>query len=85
MRTKVSTKGQIVLPGPLRRKLGICAGDPLDIAIEHNRIVLTQPSKPKYVARIVEDPITGFMAIDLGPDAPTLTSEMVRDLLVDFP
>ena len=85
MQTRVSTKGQIVLPGPLRRKLGIRAGDPLDISVERDRIVLTQPSKPKYEARMVEDPVTGFIAIDMGPDAPILTSEMVRELLVDFP
>lgn len=85
MQTKVSTKGQIVLPGPIRRKLDIRAGDSLDISVEKDRIVLTQASKPKYEARIVEDPITGFIAIDLGPDAPTLTSEMVRELLTDFP
>jgi AbrB family looped-hinge helix DNA binding protein len=85
MQTRVSSKGQIVLPGALRRQLGIRAGDPLDIAIEQDRIVLTQASKPKYEARIVEDPVTGFAAIDLGPDAPILTSEMVRELLSDFP
>jgi AbrB family looped-hinge helix DNA binding protein len=85
MKTKVSTKGQIVLPGPLRRRLGIRAGDSLDVSIESDRIVLTQASKPKYEARIVQDPVTGFTAIDLGPDAPTLTSEMVRELLTDFP
>ncbi|MGD0632367.1 MAG: AbrB/MazE/SpoVT family DNA-binding domain-containing protein [Terracidiphilus sp.] len=85
MQTRVSTKGQVVLPAPIRRKLGIRAGDPLDISIEQDRIVLTSPAKPKYEARIVEDPETGFTVIDLGPDAPTLTSEMVRELLVDFP
>ncbi len=85
MRTKVSTKGQIVIPGPIRRRLGLRAGDTLDIAVEKDRIVMTQPSKPKYEARLVKDPVTGFLAIDLGPDAPTLTSEMVRELLTDFP
>jgi AbrB family looped-hinge helix DNA binding protein len=85
MQTRVSTKGQIVLPGPLRRKLDIRAGNLLDIAVERDRIVLTQVRKPKYDARIVEDPVTGFTAIDLGPDAPILTSKMVRDLLTDFP
>jgi AbrB family looped-hinge helix DNA binding protein len=85
MRTKVSTKGQIVIPQPVRRRLGIRAGDPLDISVERGRIVLTQASKPKYKARLVEDPVTGFLAIDVGPDAPTLTSEMVRNLLKDFP
>jgi bifunctional DNA-binding transcriptional regulator/antitoxin component of YhaV-PrlF toxin-antitoxin module len=74
-----------VLPVPLRRKLGIRAGDPLDIAIEKDRIVLTQASKPKYEARIVKNPVTGFIALDLGPDAPILTSEMVREMLADFP
>ena len=85
MQTRVSTKGQIVLPGPLRRRLDIRAGDPLEISVEKGRIVLTQASKPKYEARIVEDPVTGFAVIDLGPDAPTLTSEMVKELLTDFP
>jgi AbrB family looped-hinge helix DNA binding protein len=85
MQTKVSTKGQIVLPGPLRRKLDIRAGDSLDVSVEQGRIVLTQASKPKYDARMVQDPVTGFISIDMGPDAPVLTSEMVRELLTDFP
>ena len=34
MTTKVSAKGQIVLPGPLRRKLGIWVGDALTAEIE---------------------------------------------------
>jgi AbrB family looped-hinge helix DNA binding protein len=85
MQTRVSTKGQIVLPAPIRRKLGIRAGDPLDIAFENNRIVLTAPAKKRYRARMIKDPEAGFPVIDVGPDAPVLTSEMVRDLLTDFP
>jgi len=85
MQTRVSTKGQVVLPASLRQKLGISAGDPLDISVEQGRIVLTAPRKKKYEARIIDDPITGFPVIDVGPDAPILTSEMVRELLVDFP
>ena len=86
MQTKVSTKGQIVLPGPLRRRLGIRAGDSLDVAVEKDRIVLTAPKKRTHSkARIIKDPITGFPVIDVGPDAPVLTSKIVRELLVDFP
>ena len=85
MQTKVSTKGQIVLPQPLRRRLGIRAGDRLEVSVEKNRIVLTAPERKHFTARIIEDPITGFPVIDAGPDAPILTSEMVRELLVDFP
>jgi len=85
MQTRVSTKGQIVLPGPLRRKLGIRAGDALDISVEGDRVVLTVPKRTRSAARIIKDPITGFPVIDVGPDAPVLTSKMVRELLVDFP
>jgi hypothetical protein len=47
--------------------------------------LFSAPEKKKYTARIIEDPLTGLTVIDLGPDAPILTSEMVRELLVDFP
>ncbi|MGA3333854.1 MAG: AbrB/MazE/SpoVT family DNA-binding domain-containing protein [Terracidiphilus sp.] len=85
MQTRVSTKGQIVIPSPLRRRLGLRAGDPLDIAVEKDRIVLTAPKRTRSKARIIKDPITGFPVLYAGPDAPVLTSEMVRDLLADFP
>jgi AbrB family looped-hinge helix DNA binding protein len=85
MQSRVSAKGQIVLPALVRRKLGIRAGDPLDISIEQDRIVLTAPKQKHFTPRIIEDPVTGLPVIDVGPDAPVLTSEMVRELLADFP
>ena len=71
MQTRVSSKGQIVLPAPLRAQARHSCRRSLDIAVEKDRIVLTPPSKPKYQARIVEDPVTGFTAIDLGPMRPS--------------
>jgi len=47
--------------------------------------VLTAPARKHFTARIIEDPITGFPVLYAGSDAPVLTSEMVRELLVDFP
>jgi len=85
MQTKVSTKGQVVLPGPLRRRLDIRAGDPLDAEIEGDRIVLTPRHKRKRRARIVTDPITGLPALTAGPGAPKLTSKEVDEILADFP
>jgi len=85
MQTKVSTKGQIVLPQPIRHRLGIRAGDSLEVSVEKDRIVLTAPERKRFTARIIEDPVTGLPVIDAGPDAPVLTSEMVRALLADFP
>lgn len=85
MQTRVSTKGRIVIPEQLRRRLDIRAGDSLDVSVEEDRIVLTTPKKRRFKARIIKDPITGFSVIDAGPDAPILSSEMVRELLKDFP
>ena len=85
MQTRVSTKGQIVLPGPIRRKLGLRAGDKLEASVEEGRIVLTPSTKPRFEPRIVKDPVTGLVAVDFGPDAPVLTSEQVTEMLADFP
>jgi AbrB family looped-hinge helix DNA binding protein len=86
MVTKLSTKGQVVLPGPLRRRLGLRPGDSLDASLEGGRIVLTPRKKmPAFEAKIIEDPLTGFPVISLGPDAPILTSKEVEDALEDFP
>jgi AbrB family looped-hinge helix DNA binding protein len=85
MQTKVSTKGQVVLPGPLRRRLGIRAGDPLDANIERGRIVLTPRKKRSYRVKIVTDRVTGMPALSAGPDAPVLSSKEVAEILINFP
>jgi len=65
--------------------MGIRAGDSLEIAVEKDRIVLTAPKRKHSTAKIIEDPVTGLPVLYAGPDAPVLTSEMVKELLVDFP
>jgi len=85
MQTRVSTKGQVVLPGPLRRRLGIRPGDPLDASIVDGSIVLRPHGRRRLEARIVEDPITGEPVLTFGPDAPILTSKEVAEILADFP
>jgi len=85
MQTKVSTKGQVVLPGPLRRRLDIRAGDPLEASIEAGRIVLTPHKKRPRQARIVNDPATGLPVLSAGPRAPQLSSKEVAEILANFP
>lgn len=85
MQTKVSTKGQVVLPGPLRRRLGIRAGDPLEANIEAGRIVLTPRRKRPRRAKIVTDPTTGLPVLSAGSDAPVLSSKEVEEILTNFP
>jgi AbrB family looped-hinge helix DNA binding protein len=86
MVTKISTKGQVVLPSAIRRRLGLQPGDPLDVKAEGDRIVLTPRRKgTRRKAKIVNDPVTGFPVLTLGPGAPVLTSKEVEEMLADFP
>lgn len=86
MQTRVSTKGQIVLPSPVRRHLGIRAGDPLNVEVDGTRIVLTAKAGRKRTAKIIEDPATGLPVLSLGTDdAPLLTNRDVDEMLSNFP
>ena len=85
MQTKLSSKGQVVLPGPIRRRLGLRAGDPLDAKIVGGSVRLT-PRRPRpRKVRILVDRITGLPVLSAGREAPLLTSGQVRELLSEFP
>ncbi|HYK34802.1 AbrB/MazE/SpoVT family DNA-binding domain-containing protein [Alloacidobacterium sp.] len=85
MQTRVSTKGQVVLPGLIRRRLGIRTGDSLDASVENGRIVLAPQTKRARRARITKDPLTGLPVLDAGAGAPALTSKEVEEILASFP
>ncbi len=85
MTTKISTKGQVVLPQAIRRKMNLRAGDLLEARIEGERIVLTPRKKRSRKGRIVKDPLTGLPVLTAGPGAPKLTSKQVAEILADFP
>jgi AbrB family looped-hinge helix DNA binding protein len=84
MQTRVSTKGQIVLPGPIRRRLGIRAGDPLEAEVEAGSIILTPLKKRLHKGRIITDPVTGLPVLSAGADAPVLSSKEVEEILANF-
>ena len=85
MRTAISTKGQVVVPSQIRRKLGLQPGDPLDAVLDGERIVLTPRRARRGSARIIKDPETGLPALTAGTNAAELTSEQVREILAEFP
>jgi AbrB family looped-hinge helix DNA binding protein len=85
MLTKVSTKGQVVVPSRIRRKLGLQPGDSLEAKIEGQDIILTPRKVRSRRARIIRDSITGLPVLTVGPNAPKLTSADVREILADFP
>jgi AbrB family looped-hinge helix DNA binding protein len=85
MRTKLSTKGQVVLPSRIRHSLGLQPGDSLDAELEGERVILTPRRARRRSARIVKDLVTGLPVLTGGADAAKLTSEQVREILADFP
>ena len=40
---------------------------------------------PDANARIVSDPLTGLPVLTAGPNAPSLTSNQVEEILTNFP
>jgi AbrB family looped-hinge helix DNA binding protein len=81
METRVSTNGQVVLPGPVRRRLGLLPGDPLNVKVEGGRIVLTPRRSRSRKDSILLDPVTGLPVLDAGQGAPLLSSKQVQEIL----
>lgn len=85
MTTRISTKGQVVLPRAIRDRMNLRAGDALEARIEGERIVLIPKKKRSRKVKIVKDPITGLPVLTAGPGAPKLTSKQVAEILAEFP
>jgi len=85
MEVKLSTKGQIVLAGAIRRRLGLQPGDSLDARVQAGRVILTPRKARLSKTRIVIDRFTGLPVLSAGLGAPSLSSKQVREILADFP
>jgi hypothetical protein len=85
MQMHVSKSGELVLPGTLVEQLCMRPGDPIDATLERGRIVLSPLPARRPGAGIITDPDTGWPVLTGGEGAPQLTSEMVAELLIDFP
>jgi AbrB family looped-hinge helix DNA binding protein len=85
MELKLSTKGQIVLAGAIRRRLGLQPGDSLDAKVQAGRVVLTPRKTSISKVTFLVDPITGLPVLSAGAGAPRLSSKQVREILAEFP
>lgn len=85
MQTRISSKGQVVLPGPIRRKLGLRAGDALDASVKKGLIVLTPRQSRSVKAAIRRDAVTGLPVLSAGAGASPLTNEQVEEILSSLP
>lgn len=83
--TKVSSKGQVVLPRLVRNQLHLNSGCRLLCRIENGSVILT-PEKPYGgVREYVTDPVTGLRVTKAHEGAEPVTSAMVKRLLEDYP
>jgi AbrB family looped-hinge helix DNA binding protein len=85
MQTRLSTKGQVVVPSKIRRKLGLRPGDSLDAKVAGEQIILTPQRNRSAKARIIRDEVTGLPVLTAGSSSTELTSAEVREILADFP
>ena len=85
MKTRLSTKGQLVLPRAIRRRMNLQAGDELETRMEAGSIVLTPKRKRTKRGRLMKDRRTGLLVLTAEKGAPPLTSAQVAEMLADFP
>jgi AbrB family looped-hinge helix DNA binding protein len=85
MKTRVSTKGQVVIPHAVRERLHLRPGDALDTHLEGDRIVLVPTRRGLRRGRLTRSQRTGLPLLNAGPDAPRITSKQVAEILADFP
>lgn len=80
--SRLSSKGQLVIPADLRRALGLRPGDRIELTLEGRRLVLEpQPSRGARLAR----GRWGRPVLVAAPGAPAMTTESVKRLLDELP
>jgi len=84
MKTTLSSRGQVVLPAAIRRRLGLEAGATLEVETEEGHIVLKPVARRPAKTSIKTSPATGLPLLVVN-SATTLTSEQVKEFLADFP
>jgi len=78
--TTLSSKGQVVVPLELRRRLGLVAGDQLVCEIDGDRLILVPEHRHVATSRMGDD---GLPVLSAPDGAPEMTPELVRDILSD--
>jgi bifunctional DNA-binding transcriptional regulator/antitoxin component of YhaV-PrlF toxin-antitoxin module len=85
METKLSTKGQLVVPRLARQKLALRVGTKFECRIAKGSLIFTPKALRHGKTRLVRDPETGLMITRSSDPSFVVTSEQVRAALADFP
>ncbi|MDK3157117.1 AbrB/MazE/SpoVT family DNA-binding domain-containing protein [Kamptonema cortianum] len=85
MTTTLSSKGQVVLPRLVRAKLNLSTGAKLKCEVKGDSIIL-KPQTPRARAHeTVIDEISGLRVTKRNQGDAYVTSDMVKEILADFP
>jgi AbrB family looped-hinge helix DNA binding protein len=76
MQTTIDSAGRIVIPKPLRERLGLVPGEPLELREREGRLEIEPAPTPMRLARRRH----GAVAVPEG-ELPPLTDELVRATL----
>jgi len=85
MKTVVSSKGQIVLPASVRRRLCLSPGTEMRVEVADGHIVLKSIGRSAPKCRQSTSEVSGLPVLELQGATEPLTSAQVKELLVDFP
>jgi len=85
LKTTISSKGQVVLPAEVRRRLGLLPGTEMSVEVQEDQVILEiiGSMPPKF--RQGKSPVSGMPVLEITKNRSVLTSEQVEELLMDFP
>jgi AbrB family looped-hinge helix DNA binding protein len=83
--TTLSSKGQVVLPRLVRSQLQLSPGTKLSCEVSGDSIILTPTPSPSRQRVYVTDPTTGLRVTKAAENVEAVTSEMIKNLLEDYP
>lgn len=81
MTTSLSSKGQVVIPLAIRRRLGLSTGAVISCSLQDGRIIL-DPVNAAAAARVVSK--NDYVALVAPEGAPAMTPERVKDVLAEW-
>jgi AbrB family looped-hinge helix DNA binding protein len=80
--TRLSTKGQLVIPAGVRKRLHLRPGDSIELRVEGDRLILQAQARPTATLRRGKFRRPVLVA---PRDAPPMTTESVNRLLEELP